>query len=478
MENNKKLHYQTRNPKKTDLHKILRENYLETFFEKENLGANLPFHLKREFDKYLACGVMAYGFARFHCNHCQKDKLVTYSCKGRTICPSCTGRRMSDSAKHLVENVLPDVPVRQWVLSMPYKHRLILSSNIELLRSVLAVYHRAISSFYKKKAKRLNLQGPQSGAISVVQRFGGALNLNVHFHTLFIDGVFHQNANGKLIFKEIIPDDEDILLLTRTLKTRINRILQKRGHLEESNDEQQEENQLSLLKSLSVQNLVNQSERPKKIGKYCNPPFEEFRGNRCVYLDGFSLHANVKIPKENRSGLEKLCRYISRGAISKDRISLNSEGNVLLKLKTQYTDGTTHLQFTPNQFVKRLIALIPPPRSNLLRYYGVFGARHKNRSVITSMATSKKVKKTKVIKYRTPWAELMKHVFKFEVDYCDGCGTKLELVSCISSYAICKKLLDHLNLDSEPVTPRSPRGPPEVEMMYEEGINYNQENGW
>jgi hypothetical protein len=72
----------------------------------------------------------------------------------------------------------------------------------------------------------------------------------------------------------------------------------------------------------------------------------------------------------------------------------------------------------------------------------------------------------------------MKHVFKFEVDYCDGCGTKLELVSCISSFSICKKLLDHLKLDSEPVTPRSPRGPPELEMMYEDEINYNQESCW
>ena len=72
----------------------------------------------------------------------------------------------------------------------------------------------------------------------------------------------------------------------------------------------------------------------------------------------------------------------------------------------------------------------------------------------------------------------MKHVFKFEVDYCDGCGTKLELVSCISSFSICKKILGHLKLDSELVTPRSPRGPPELEMMYEEEFNYNQESCW
>ncbi|MBT3586562.1 MAG: hypothetical protein HN509_16760 [Halobacteriovoraceae bacterium] len=68
-------------------------------------------HLKREFNKFLSCGVLANGFARFHCGHCQKDKLIAYSCKGRAVCPSCTGRRMADSSKHLVENVIPDVPI-------------------------------------------------------------------------------------------------------------------------------------------------------------------------------------------------------------------------------------------------------------------------------------------------------------------------------------------------------------------------------
>ena len=81
-----------------------------------------------------------------------------------------------------------------------------------------------------------------------------------------------------------------------------------------------------------------------------------------------------------RAELERLCRYVLRGPIAKERITYEANGKVKLQLKTPYSDGTTHLQFTPDQFIKRIIALIPPPRQNLIRYIGVFGARYKKRS--------------------------------------------------------------------------------------------------
>jgi len=138
----------SRSPTKTDLHRIIRENYRQVFFDKENLGIDLPFHLERELKKYLKCGILSQGMARFHCSLCQKDKFVAFSCKGRTLCPSCAGRRMADTAKHLVEDVIPSVPVRQWVLSMPYTYRFLL-------------------------ARRPEFRNQKVWAITVVQRFGG-----------------------------------------------------------------------------------------------------------------------------------------------------------------------------------------------------------------------------------------------------------------------------------------------------------------
>jgi hypothetical protein len=153
-----------------------------------------------------------------------------------------------------------------------------------------------------------------------------------------------------------------------------------------------------------------------------------------------------------------------RGLIAKERITYEATGKVRLQLKTAYSDGTTHLQFTPDQFIKRIIALIPPPTQNLIRYIGVFGARHKKRSEITSLACPKKVKTKKKV-YRSPWSELLKYVFKYEVSNCDHCGTKLTLVATITSQNICQKILNHLGRPANEVVVRSPRAPPEADYF-------------
>lgn len=77
--------YRPRNPQATDLHKIIRENYLQVFYNREVEGVTFPFHIKREFNRYLTCGILAHGFARFHCPHCQKDLLTPYSCNDTAL---------------------------------------------------------------------------------------------------------------------------------------------------------------------------------------------------------------------------------------------------------------------------------------------------------------------------------------------------------------------------------------------------------
>jgi hypothetical protein len=382
---------------------------------------------------------------------------------------------MADTAKHLVEDVIPDVPVRQWVLSMPYNHRFILSSDQKLLNKILKIFHRVINSHYIKKANHKKILNPNTGAVTVIQRFGGALNLNIHFHSLYLDGVFHTDERGEQIFINFSPTDEEVGVLTGILHHRINRAFIRAGYLAENDDSELYKNdtQLDLIKSQSVCNLVDNYQRPKSIGKYWHPPFVELSGSKCCSFEGFSLHANTKIRKGDWGGLEKLCRYVCRGAIPKDRISQNESGQVILKLKSAYTDGTTHIKFIPEQFIKRIIALIPPPRVNLIRYYGVLGARHKKRSEVTSKSRAKQLKKTdkkKKKNYHTPWAELMKHVFHYEVDICGDCGSKLKFIASITSPIECRKILNHINLDSSDVCADQARGPPE------ETFEFNLEN--
>lgn len=87
-------------------------------------GAGLPQFVEREFREFLTCGVFEHGVARFQCEGCGRVHLVPFSCKGRGFWPSCGGRRMTEQAAHLVDAVLlPRVPVRQWILTVPYRLR-------------------------------------------------------------------------------------------------------------------------------------------------------------------------------------------------------------------------------------------------------------------------------------------------------------------------------------------------------------------
>ena len=85
----------------------------------------MPRFVKAEFAAFLVCGILAHGFLRLRCSDCGHDKLVANSRKRRGFCPSCGALRMAQTAAHLVEHVIPHVPVRQWVLSLPIPLRLL-----------------------------------------------------------------------------------------------------------------------------------------------------------------------------------------------------------------------------------------------------------------------------------------------------------------------------------------------------------------
>ena len=80
----------------------------------------------------------------------------------------------------------------------------------------------------------------------------------------------------------------------------------------------------------------------------------------------------VYYPPNQRKKFERLCRYITRPAIAEQRLSLASNGNVVVALKTPFDDGTSHVVLGPMEFMGHLAALAPKPRVNLTRFHGVF----------------------------------------------------------------------------------------------------------
>ena len=117
-------------PEQTTLYRLVQQ-HAATFFAQadETTGADLPQFVKDGFDAFLECGMLAYGFLRLRCGDGGHDKLLAFSCKGRGFCPSCRARRRTQTAAHLADHVIPHVPVRQWVLSLPIPLRLLLAAQ-------------------------------------------------------------------------------------------------------------------------------------------------------------------------------------------------------------------------------------------------------------------------------------------------------------------------------------------------------------
>ena len=151
------------------LHQIVRVGWPPFLAQLEGIGRFVPRSVEKEVQRFLSCGDPVEGFAWLKCHQCETHEVVTFSCKGRGFCPTCGGRRMNASAARWVDDIFPRVPVRQFVLTVPWAKRWLLARNPDLARGILAIGLREIQRWMRQRTKRWNGKG---GSITVIQRFG------------------------------------------------------------------------------------------------------------------------------------------------------------------------------------------------------------------------------------------------------------------------------------------------------------------
>lgn len=134
--------YRRREPEKSLLHETVRE-HLKTF----------PAEFEQD--------------GRVRCTACGDELLVAFSCKGRGICPSCTTRRMQGTATHLVDRVLPRVPMRQRVLKAT--GFLFQLAGRRESSAPADAHHRLSAALYCSCDDRLD--GQRHGLVSSCERF-------------------------------------------------------------------------------------------------------------------------------------------------------------------------------------------------------------------------------------------------------------------------------------------------------------------
>jgi uncharacterized protein (DUF983 family) len=477
------VHYERHRPEQTTLYRLVQQHAASFIAHTEaSTGAELPRFIKDEFDAFLECGILAHGFLRLRCGECGHDKLLAFSCKRRGFCPSCGARRMSQTAAHLVDHVIPHVPVRQWVLSLPIPLRVLLAAQPELLTPVLQVVQRVVTRHLMDGAE-LTAQEGHGGAVTLIQRFGSAANLNIHLHGLVLDGVYRCGADGRPSFIEAgEPNDDELHALLQTVIGRLLKMLTRRGvlieemgqtYLAEPDADGEEARTLRPLQAAVITYRIAFGPRAgQKVLtlRGAMPREGAARQPLCADIDGFSLHAAVRVEAHDRKRLEQLCRYITRPALSDERVQLNAAGQVELKLKSPWRDGTTHLVMSPLEFMQRLAALVPRPRLHLIRFHGVLAPNAKLRALVVPQGPEVMVRATdpevaseceaetaqgQGRPNRIGWARLLKRVFDIDMQHCPNCGGgQLKIIAAILQRPVIEKILTHLGLDPQP----PPRG--------------------
>jgi len=404
---------------------------------------------------------------------------------------------MADTAAHLVDRVFPHVPVRQWVLSLPFALRYRLAYDPLLVTAVLQVFAKTVFGSLLRRAREFGAVGrAQCGAVTFIQRAGGSLNLNVHFHMLALDGVYAADDDDNPQFQPLLaPEDEEIAQLTASLAERIPALLQRRGlgpeaEPEESDSLRRDEPWLAGLYAASIQGRVafgpNAGQRVTRTGDQIDPEsVEALASPRCASVSGFSLHANVAVAARDRPRLERLVRYCARPPLAIERLEPLADGRLLYRFKRPWRNGTTHMVLAPLELLEKLAALVPRPKTHLVRYHGILAPAAPWRAAIVPSppppppddesdpvshpgcrSRSSPARNASTLPKSGPlppgpsapaahlryytWPELMRRIFKIDVLECPRCHGRLRILAAIHPPEATRKILDCLGLPSRP----------------------------
>jgi hypothetical protein len=401
---------------------------------------------------------------------------------------------MAASAMHLVDKVLPDCPLRQWVLSVPYELRRLVSSNTKAFGAVLKIFVRVVAGHYLRRAKLHGITKPKTGMLSIQQRFGGSMNFNPHIHMPAIDGVYTLDDctdQARFHFQEA-PTPEEIEEVARKVSERVAKMLRRKKLITQQTHESNEASNVDCAMD-GCRNAALSRGRFERIDEHGRAQQDLFandlpvaRRNKSPFaadIDGFSVEAGVHFGALDRKGRERLIRYCLRPAISNERLMLLRNGSIAYRTKYPMRRGKTHRVMTPIEFMARLASIVAPPRAHLLRYHGVLAANAKWRKLIvplrergeqrcasaehTAKQPAKSEHKTKIasadlsllavttLKIEAnwrpstsyiPWSELLKRSFDFDVLECKKCKARMQPIAVITEREVIERILSHLSL--------------------------------
>lgn len=314
------------------------------------------------------------------------------------------------------------------------------------------------------------------GAITAIQRSSSHLALNIHFHSLVSEGVFVQEEpGGPAIFHELPPPtDDEVSRVASEVCKRTIALLKRKGRWHDD-PEQDCEDPLSATEpalaeayQASVRGVLSMGPgRGTRVVRFFGAAAQDGEGDDSPKQPGgFDLYAKQATFSYDRESVERLARYILRPPLAQNHLERLADGRVVLQLKRAWRDGTTAVVFDPVDLMSKLTALIPRPKTNVIRFHGVYAPNANLRSRVVppdedaepqNACGHEGESEPAYRRHRLLWAELLARVFSVDVFKCPRCSSRMQRIAWILDPLAIRKILASVGLATDSPEPHPPR---------------------
>ncbi len=379
--------YRSRQPETTDYYRIIEGSYerFEGVYDEHCLEywGYLRPKVMQAINAYLDCGIAESGMARVMCEKCGANHFVCFSCRQRGICSSCTTKRSLLFGEKVVE-MIKEVKHIHVTFTIPKILRGYVRRNRKLLKVLVASCHYAVNAYF---IESLKIAGSYSGGIYYVQTYGNQFNYHPHVHALVMAGV----VKGDRFYEQ---KDISTRLIGEIMRARLLSELKRAGVIADE--------MVELLMSW----------------------------NHC---SGFNVYAEGRIEGHDSEGIENVARYMSRAAISVDRVAYDSEAEEVIVYEDQARSAGGEIKkYSVLEFMALLSSHIPSPYEPLVYYYGVYSSAYRGKEAKEENERSelsvKEVKGQKAMdggRVISTWARLIQRIFEVDPLTCQRCGCYL-----------------------------------------------------
>jgi hypothetical protein len=398
--------YRPRRPRSSPLYRLLEDHYDqlarvhdETF---RRTHGRLHAGVEKVVQRFLDCGLLENGFVRVHCPKCRVGFLVAFSCKARYLCPSCHAKRLLVWSDWLQE-ILDDVPHRQYVFTLPKRLRPWFLHDRGLLGMLSRVAYETLREFLRAS---LGERDAVPGVVASIQTFGSLLNWHPHLHLLVTDGAYRDDGSFvPLMF-------HDPAVLTELFRRKVLAAFVKEGLF-----------------------------TPETANSMLAWPHS-----------GFHVHHHVRIDTDDEKGRAQLARYAARAPVALSRITYDAEERIV-RIVSDKSDGPTagtHT-FEPLEFLARLLAHVPCKSEIYVRYYGAYSVRRRAAWRERGIRPVRRLPEEPIEPLpeavrarRRRWAELLRRVWDVDVSTCPTCGGPMAILAFTMDPAVIDSTLRRL----------------------------------